>query len=492
MKLFYQALAIFFLAICFNAAGTVALPLVDRDEPRFAEAAREMRERGDWVVPYFNNEPRLAKPPLIYWCQAASYGILGETDFAARFPSVLAAALTALLVFGFGRRLYDEKTGLWAAVVFTLSLHALALAKAATADMAMIFFFTAASWAGWELIQGSKGSDPSGTQPVGCQRGLTPWWWVFYLSLALGFLTKGPVAWIPLGAVALFARLAGVQNVRQTMRFEIGIPLALFVIGLWAVPALLQTNGEYFTVGIGKHVLGRSVEAMEGHGGRGLLSYALTLPFYFITVFPSFFPWSAFLPALFSHLRRPENRGAREIYLLAGILLTFFIFTFAATKLPHYTLPAFPLLAVLSAGIYFKTGGSEKLLRVGAAGMTLLVLAVSFILFPIATRAFPAADLARQSSPWLKPEMEFASVEFNEPSLVWTFRKYVRGWHRALSPEDAASFMQKPGSRFCILPSPLAEQVFPKMDPEWKRFRSQGINLAKGKKVDLAIVVKTG
>jgi len=74
-------------SMLFHLAGTWSLPLVDRDEPRFAEASREMIQRSDYVVPYFNNHFRLDKPPLTYWAQVASYRLFGENDFAARFPS---------------------------------------------------------------------------------------------------------------------------------------------------------------------------------------------------------------------------------------------------------------------------------------------------------------------------------------------------------------------------------------------------------------------
>src|SRR2546421_9334884 len=86
---------LFFGCVLFHVLGTWTLPLIDRDEPRFAEASREMIERADYIVPYFNNQLRLDKPPLAYWTQVASYRIFDDNDFAARFPSAVAAALTA-------------------------------------------------------------------------------------------------------------------------------------------------------------------------------------------------------------------------------------------------------------------------------------------------------------------------------------------------------------------------------------------------------------
>ena len=90
--------ACFAALVMFQGLGTGTLPLIDRDEPRFAEASREMIERGDWIVPYFNDAPRLHKPPLFYWAQILSYQLLGEDELGARLPSVLAAILVSALV----------------------------------------------------------------------------------------------------------------------------------------------------------------------------------------------------------------------------------------------------------------------------------------------------------------------------------------------------------------------------------------------------------
>ena len=98
-------LVLFLGCLLFHMAGTWSLPLIDRDEPRFAEAAREMRQRGDYVIPYFNDHYRFDKPPLTYWFQTLSYRAFGENDFAARFPSVIAAALVAVVLLAWGQRM---------------------------------------------------------------------------------------------------------------------------------------------------------------------------------------------------------------------------------------------------------------------------------------------------------------------------------------------------------------------------------------------------
>src|SRR5712675_1130088 len=169
---------LFFGCVVFHILGTWSLPLIDRDEPRFAEASREMIGRGNYIVPYFNNKLRLDKPPLTYWAQVASYHIFGENDFAARFPSAIAAALTALLITVWGRRIGGEKLGWWAAIIFTLSLQTFVHAKAAVADMWLVLFMTTAHWSAYELVRDRLWpTDQAST----LKHQTSFWWFVLYL-----------------------------------------------------------------------------------------------------------------------------------------------------------------------------------------------------------------------------------------------------------------------------------------------------------------------
>src|SRR5438046_8526382 len=184
-------IVLFVGCLLFHLAGTWSLPLIDRDEPRFAEAAREMRERDDFIVPYFNDQFRFDKPPLTYWFQVASYRVFGENDFAARFPTAVAAALVALVLFSWGKRVREKQVGWWGAVIFTLSLQTFIHGKAAVADMWLVLFVTLAHWAGWEMWNSGKRA----------------FWWIFYPSLALAFLAKGPIGWTPIRTLTLAHRL---------------------------------------------------------------------------------------------------------------------------------------------------------------------------------------------------------------------------------------------------------------------------------------------
>ena len=476
---------LFFGCVLFHVIGTWGLPLIDRDEPRFAEASREMIERRDYVVPYFNNQLRLDKPPFAYWGQVASYKIFGENDFTARFPSAIAAALVALSIFAWGTRIGGNRVGWWAAIIFTFSLQTFLHAKAAVADMWLVLFVTLAHWSGYELLR-DRLSPANQTSNIKHQTSY--WWWMFYVSLAFGFLAKGPIGWIPLATVAAtkFFPLDG--RLASRFKFARGVLFMLAIVALWGVPALIRTHGQFFVVGIGRHVVGRSFATMEGHGANSFGMYLLLLPFYFVTVFVSFFPWSIKLPWLAKQLW--QRRDKIDNYLLTGAAIIFIIFTLVKTKLPHYTLPAFPLLALLLARKLAAEKAATRFFRSCAFASVSVYLAIAFIVPPVVARFFPAYQLCRESRDHLRPDMEFGAVSFNEPSLVWYFRSRVNGFLAPLNNSRAADFMTQTGPRFVIVPTSLAATLFPNHPSDWKMFSTRGFNVAKGKHVDLTLVLK--
>jgi 4-amino-4-deoxy-L-arabinose transferase-like glycosyltransferase len=489
-------IALFCGCFLFHLAGTWALPLVDRDEPRFAEASREMIERGDYVVPYFNNRYRFDKPPLTYCAQVASYRLFGENAFAARLPSALAAALTAVALYAWGRRAVSERAGFWAAIIFTLCLQTFLHAKAAVADMWLVLFMTLGHWAGWELLRDRfQGSWRS---VVVRPKGLARWWWVFYLSLALAFLAKGPIGWMPLGAVLVVRFLRPVSYFSRRFLFVRGILLVLALVAIWGVPAILRTHGEFVAVGLGRHVVGRSFGTMQGHGGNSIFSALLSLPFYFLTVFITFAPWSWKLPWLTRRLW--QKRDALDLYLIAGTAVIVIIFTIVKTKLPHYILPAFPLLALLLARHWLEAGVRERTLRWWSGATAAVMLAVALIGFPLIAPFFPSTALFKKAEPYLQPEMDFAAYDFDAPSLVWNFRARARGflyYNReenrdvaTLQPDQIPPFLASRGPHFVVLPSAVADRLYPTLPSGYRKFTTHGFDIAKGRWVDLTLIMK--
>ena len=418
------------LGLALLLAGNWILPLIDRDEPRFAEASREMLQRRDFIVPHFNGDYRFDKPPLIYWCQAASYCALGENAFAARLPSAVFATGTALLLLFWGARLGQARVGLYAALMFVTCLQILAYGRMAIADMPMIFFFAAAVWAGWEMARERGG-------------GMTRWWWMFYASLGLGFLAKGPEAWLPLAGLWVVCWFRPWSFRVNGAGMIIGLLLSAAIVMAWAAPALAATQGEFFRVGIGRHVIHRSLGAMEGHGASGWIGYLALLPLYFVTFFASFFPWSIWAPAAL-------KKGATDdlpFYLLTQAAIVFALFTLAATKLPHYTLPAFPCLALWLA---FHLD-EQQIRRAVAVQVALLMVALCGFWF--LNRHLLAVSIWRKAGPSVRPATRVASVDFHEPSLVWEFRRVSTNYVDFIDLAGAQFFWRQPGPRCLIIPT---------------------------------------
>src|SRR5262249_53160005 len=141
----------------------------------------------------------------------------------------------------------EEKVGWRTAIIFTLSLQTFVHAKAAVADMWLVLFMTLAHWAGYELIQRRTPNAQCSThlseklyQTPKNEHQTSVWWLTFYISLALGFLAKGPIAWTPLLTVAVVIIYTRDWQLLGRFRFAGGILLMLMLIALWGIPALIQ------------------------------------------------------------------------------------------------------------------------------------------------------------------------------------------------------------------------------------------------------------
>jgi hypothetical protein len=182
-----------------------------------------------------------------------------------------------------------------------------------------------------------------------------------------------------------------------------------------------------------------------------------------------------------------------DTYLLSGIAVVFVIFTLVSTKLPHYTLPAFPLLALLLARHWHQEVALESR-RSHFASIALATacawIAIALVVPPTVARFFPAYQLFQVSRVSLQPNMQFGAIDFQEPSLVWYFRSRVKGFLTPLNKRRAAEFMSAPDPRFIVLPTPMAGKLFANSPRSWRFFTVSGFNVAKGRRVDLTLVLK--
>lgn len=316
------------LALALLGPGSGSLPLIDRDEPRFAGATREMMMRGEWVVPYFNGEFRFDKPILIYWLMRACIWMFGDNEWAVRFPSIVFAAATACLVFEWGRTLGRSGAGLLGGLIWLSCFQVLIHGRLAVADMPMIFFVALAQLALWRLLTG---------EPYR----FGPWFWGLWVGLGLGFLAKGPIALaVPLGTALLWRWALWRKPARwQQVQLVPGLAVMLAVMGLWGFPALVATGGLFWKVGMGEHVIARGTEAFNER--------SFVLFYYLLTAPLSLLPWLGCAGFAMDWLRREWS--AASSFLLAWAIVPYLVFFFYSTQLPHYVMPAFPAMALLGA-----------------------------------------------------------------------------------------------------------------------------------------------
>lgn len=321
----YQNLLIILaLATATVFANIGGLDIYALDEAKNAEAARAMFSSGDYVIPYYNGELRTDKPPLHYYFMSVGYKIFGVNAFGARFMNALFGVLTVLLVFLFSRRHFNEKVATYSALVLITSLHFNMQMHMSVPDPYLIFFLT---WAFFSFYNAYRDNH----------------WWQklsFYFAIGCGLLLKGPVA---LGLTGLTAVLFLILNRdfkwKTIWRLQpFGGLLLTFAVALpwyWAVhkaTAGLWTEEFFF-----KHNFSRYSDAMEGHNGIFLLTFAYAL----ILGMLSFLP---FVPKALA----AGFRGDSVLrYVFSGVVVIIVFFSLASTKLPNYTTPAYPLLAIL-------------------------------------------------------------------------------------------------------------------------------------------------
>lgn len=465
--------------------GNNLAPLIDRDEPRFAQATREMMQRHEWVVPYFNDEYRFDKPVLIYWMMRPFYALFGASEFTARLPSVLSAILLGWLVFWMGRRWFTARVGFLAAFGLLTCLQLVMHARSAVADMPMVAMVVLAQWAAWELVHNDEPKYP------------WRWFWALYGALGVGFLAKGPVTLVvPLLTFVIF-RLAFWRKPVQWSRLKLvaGLAVLLGIMGAWGLPALAKTAGEFWTVGMKSHVYERGFQTFQGHGAFFL--------YYIVVALVSLFPWVAFSGEGAVYLRR--NWTEKNAFLMSWLAGTYILFSFYMTKLPHYVMPAFPAffliiaqaveadfrrprwtrvffrtvisllclvaLIVASAAFLLPFSLSYASLRLTMIGGCTAVLALAWLaiswrgtvawrmvvpLAIIAAGAWMLGSGLRAASPavQLQPvfrempaDAEFAFYRFKEPSIVFYSNRKVQGLNKI---EDVVAFLAKPGPRLVV------------------------------------------
>jgi 4-amino-4-deoxy-L-arabinose transferase-like glycosyltransferase len=445
--------------IFFTCLGTAAL--WDEDETWYASCAREMIERGDWVVPMFNGHVFPEKPPLMFWTMIAGFKLFGETELAARFFSAVFGVATALVTYHLGRRLFSDRVAFLGGVITASSIIFTVSARAATVDAALVLLTTAAVWC-FVMLRGEWNGERRENESQGvaqfaicnlqlpiCNTSVKQFalFLSFYLLLGLAVLAKGPIGYLlPMTALGLFLMIKNFPP-RKTagglglfdwprrivvsffkslwqLRPITGLVVTLAVAMPWYVLVADRTQGQWVQTFIFDFCVRPFTQPILGHSG----------PFWYYlpAVLIGFFPWSVFLGPTCIDLYRRLRAGIQQssagiphssrgilplsaktrqdaaatlsnradprrdgLILLACLFSVWFVFwSICSTKLPHYLLPVYPALALLTANFLDAWIAEQTTVRAGwmraafstaifvGLGMTVALPIVAWLLFP--------------------------------------------------------------------------------------------------------------
>lgn len=318
-----------------------AYPLMDTTEARYAEMARKMVETGNWLVPQFDyGVPFWGKPPLSLWLTAASFHLMGISEFTARLPSFLVTLLTVGLVFSIARQRHGSSFGWGASALFVTSVITFVLAGAVLMDTVLTLGTTLSMVAFWRAITGAH----------------RLWGYGFFVGLAIGLLAKGPVALllvgIPIGIWIVARRQWRIYW--QRLPVVTGTLLMLALSLPWYVLAERASPGflEYFL--LGEHWRRFTEPGWTGdlYGSAHRQPYGTIWRHALVAVLP----WSLAIPvvllrakwrASLSALMREPSRWS--LYLMVWMLSPLLLFTLSGNILATYVYPAVPAFALLAA-----------------------------------------------------------------------------------------------------------------------------------------------
>ena len=362
------------LIFLFNLGGR---DLWDPDETRYAVVAREMKETGNWILPHLNGEIYAEKPPLFFWLVNLSTFFTGEnTELANRLPSALAGLITILLTFLFGERLFHTRVGFLSSLVLATCLLFPQVSRWMALDslFTLLFLLTIyCFYRGYEKEEGRR-----------------KYFLLGGLFIGLGVLTKGPIAYLPIPILLIFALLQKDMKKFWNRDLLFGFLLSLTIILIWLIPAC-WIGGEDYTKRI---LFGQTIGRLTGTGKH---VHSKSFFFYF-TRFPiEFIPWIVFIPGAFMFgLRKGGEKRNEFLFLSIWFTLVFFFFTLSKGKKDNYILPLYPS-AALGVGVFgdyiLRSQKRERSIILGLFILSFLFLAALVIfLLRIPQRFYPVIE----------------------------------------------------------------------------------------------------
>lgn len=372
------------MAVVFVYLFGLTIPLIGPDEPRYAQVAREMFQRGDWVTPTLGGFNWFEKPALLYWLQIASYSIFGVTEFAARFGSALFGLGTVASLWLLGRTVDNGSSVIRFANLLGLiaasSIGIIVFARGASFDIILTFPITASLVCYWIWERKDSRLPLAG----------------FYFFIGVAVLAKGLVGIVfPMAIVAFYHVLLWTWPSKKLLLSLLwGVPLFIAVAATWYLPMYLTHGWPFIDEFFIQHHFQRYTSNKYRH----------PQPFYFFFwVLPLMtIPWIPFFFAgVWNSVRRMMSGGADVIrplllFSFSWLLVPLVFFSFSGSKLPGYILPALPPCLIITA-IYVSGFVGESRRRANLVlGLAGLAFAIVLVLLVTALPRFADDDSVKR------------------------------------------------------------------------------------------------
>jgi hypothetical protein len=306
------------------------------DEPRYAQVAKEMVERGDWILMHVNGNTYEDKPPLFFWLIALSYFLWQDfTSFSVRFPSAFLSTLTVLLTFFLGKKLNGSRAGFLSALILATSFEFAYLSTRANIDATLTFITTASillflQWYQHSKAEGSNDKNKGRLSIYG-----------FYIGMGLATLVKGPVGFIlPLLVSLVYLLILKDWKAMKRMRLLTGMILFIAIVLSWYLPAVLKGGQDFLNQTLFHQTIERFAKGTSH----------VRPVYYYLSNFPvDFLPWFLFLPGavVYGFSKRREGISKDFLFLLLWFIVIFLFFSFSKGKRAVYLLPLYPAASLL-------------------------------------------------------------------------------------------------------------------------------------------------
>jgi len=340
--------------------GLASLPVIDRDEARYAQATVQMVETGDYIDIRFQEDARYKKPVGAYWAQVAGLTVTGQLDnvragerpiWAQRLPSVVGALIAVIATYLTGLVLFGRREAFWGALLLAVSVSMVFEAHIAKTD-AMLAGASAVVLYGFAAHKA----------------------WPFWLGIAVGILLKGPVILGVVGLALLSLRIlplndSNLSRARTSLLAPLPILASLALILPWFIAIYFVSDGTFYAEALGKDFGSKIGSAQETHGGWP--------GYYALTTLVMFWPGVIVLPLVI--LWSWRNRALPAVaLLLCWIVPMWVVLELVPTKLPHYTLPLYPALALLCGAALVRFTDARISRWIGAVLFAITGLTLAF------------------------------------------------------------------------------------------------------------------